>query len=157
MIRSPLDIISEAAMAETCFTNNIGDELNDNEFETMFYDELEEIDPEDEYGLHYTAEMVNIILSRGTYFIEMVDLARFATDNNITMANAVYEVANCNSIDTDKICIVTESKDKLLDFLDTSKERKSKKSKKMKSVGDSIKDLKSKGIKVKKRKSKKKR
>lgn len=155
MFKTGFDIISEACKAENCETSSTVDSAIEDELAEL-YDEddeesIDELDEVDEAGLRYTAEMVPVVESRGRYFVELSVLSRFANDANISIPDALYEVANACTIEASKVSVVVESNEECSSYIEAGKAQKRAK---LKDFRTAIKDLKNEKIDVKKKKSK---
>jgi hypothetical protein len=98
--------------------------------------------------MKYQPEMVNVIEAAGHYYIEIDNIAKLAKDQNMSISEAVFTVADTNSINADNCCVVIESDKSIRDFLEENSSSNSKKSKAAQKLISAINDLNDNNIKV---------
>lgn len=162
LFKSPFELLTEACKAEDaelCDANidDIEQDLDDT------FGDIEELDDDDE--LSYTVEMVNVIEQKTStgcrYLVEMDNLAKYMMSANITdVSEAVSNIAESNSLEVDTMCVVIESEDYLLSLLQEARKAKgpaSTRAKHIKADLEVINMVKTKGLKVLKKKSRTRR
>jgi len=165
--QNPFIVLTEAMKTESFEVDDLEDVLGDDQsLQDDIGDAFEDIDELDD-DIEYTAEMVNVIqqesVSELRYLVEMDNLAKYMESANVTdVSEALTSIAECNSLDVDLMCVVIESEDYAVELLEEAKKMKKSdptktKQKGIKSTLDVINMLKTKGIKVVKKKSKAKR
>lgn len=160
--QNPFKILTEAMKSETCEIDCTDDQLDDSLVQGDFddiYDDTEELEDD----IDYSEDMVNVIqqetASGSRYLVEMDNLAKYMQSSNITdVLEAITKIAECNSLDATAMCVVIESSESARQMLEEAK--KFKKSDPTKSLVQGIKDsfdviklMKTKGIKVVKKKA----
>jgi hypothetical protein len=159
--KSTFSLISEACKTE----ESDCDDLYDDSVLSDLDGEIEDIDDVEESELRYTEEMVTVIESadKSQYFIETDNLSKYMISQNIIdVSEAISNICNANSIEESKICLVIESEDDLHDIIKEARatsKGSTIKSKKLGMARDTtafLKNIKNKGIKIAKKKSKKK-
>lgn len=157
--KDPYDILMEACRSECgeC------DDLVEDEIEREIEDEYVEVE-ELEEELPYTAEMVNVIeqsIEGGNrYLIDIDDLAKFMEKEcEDDPLEALKKIAKANNLEESSMHVVIESDDFIEELLTEAKADNKAGSKKklgkVSGVTKLLKDIKNKGIKVLKKKSKK--
>jgi len=159
--KSIIDILNEASDCEACSNEEL--EL-DGELEDE-YDDVEELEDD----IEYTEEMVNVILqesnSQTKYLIEYDNLCKLMESKRMDIKEAMISVCEHNQISFSHAYLVLESDETFAEALNEAKASikyannpidKTKNKKKVGKVYDTFKDIKNKGIKVLKKKSKKK-
>lgn len=123
------------------------------------YADVEELG--DEEDIEYTEEMVHVFARpSGSYIVESDLLGKYMESNGIkSVKEAISNIAEFNKIDADSITLLVESSDYVSELIEEAKSMKD--SKKVINQGTStakfLKDVKTEGIKVAKKKSKKKK
>lgn len=156
-----LSVLKECAGTDDSNCDDVyADELLDDLDDA--YDDTEEL-PDD---LDYEDDMVNVIevdeAAGVKYVMEMDSLYKLMESKNIDVYNAFQSVCECNNLDPNNVGIVIESDDEADDFVDEVKDcqkdskTEKKKHKQVKEAYDFLKNLKNKGIKTFKKKSKNK-
>ena len=160
-LKDPYDILTEACKSECgeC------DDLIEDEVEQELEDEYEEVE-ELEDDIEYNEDMVPVIqqdIEEGSrYLVEMDVLAKYMiSSKEEDPAEALKRIAEANSLEPSSMCIVIESDDYARELIEEAKTTKKKTGSKFKlnkiaSSSKLLKHIKNKGIKVLKKKSKKK-
>lgn len=158
MIKNTFELISEAAKSED--SEYLDADLDDIESDLDdVYDDIEELD--DEEYLNYDEACVPILQqSEDRYLLEMDVLAKYMKSNEIVdFAEAISNLCEYNNIAVEDTYVVVESADSIYELLDEAK--RTKNSKKAKALAGSTAEIlglmKTKGIKVVKKKSKKRK
>lgn len=166
-IKDPYNILLEACKSECGECNDLAEEEVEQELEDE-YAEVEEVEDGETF---YNADMVNVIRHDPDpveedadvyYLVDMEDLGKYMDVNEIKEPEeAIEQIADANGIEESAICIVIESDDAMKQLIEEAKNIKKSDAKKIKlgkisGATKLIKDLKNKGIKLKKKKSKKK-
>ena len=132
---------------------DVESELND-EYDD---DDVDELD--DDEDIEYTEEMVHVFgRKNGQYLVEADLLAKYMVSSNIkSVKEAIGNIAKCNSIDASKIGLLIESSDYVSNLISEAKCMKTDKSKKKlleegSSTAKFLKNVKTEGIKVVKKK-----
>lgn len=160
--KSITQILSEACKSDICF-NQMDEELQDELMSEI--DELEELDCD----LSYTVEMVNVLEQETKYgrryLVEYENLVKLTEGTELDIKEALNLVCEHNLIGIQDTYVVIESQDVLEESIsettDSISEASNPVSKanrrgKLAKCGKAIKDMKNKGIKILKKKSKKK-
>ena len=147
LLGSPLELMAEAAKAETFETDNVVTNAISSELKAAFAGiESCPID------INYTQEMVNVVEDDEEYYVEMSDVSKYMVSQQVrTVKEALNNIAECNSIDVSKMVIVVENEDYFNAFLEAAKKDK-KKEKELKGVAKLLNKLKKEKIKVVKKK-----
>lgn len=150
-------IIREACKAEGCVSNEECDDCQDDEIEQNVSDTLDGTDELD-FDIEYTEEMVNVIYqeSAGTYLIELDNLTKFMESSGLEVREAMEAVCEHNNIKMGDTCLVIESDESFREYLEEAKKSKKKKQI-LKNTDNLFKGLTNKGIRVAKKKSRKKK
>ena len=159
------DIISEAAEGENFNVSSIFDSDVDAEFGTLYNDIRDEIDSAD---ISYPAESVPVLaIDREVgeectpYCVEFDMLAKYMTTNNVLdIEKAMLDVAQSNDIQLDELSLLIDSEEEVAEYLEEAKKiRKATGSKKKLdsayNTAAILKNVKTKGIRVAKKVSKK--
>lgn len=159
---------SHQALLEACETELLGVDADPDEVDSIEdiedeYEDMEELEDD----IECTVEMVNVIenydeyTSKSKYLVEMGDLARYMESSTLDIENAVLSIANENGIEKDNIYVVVESQEYIDELIQEAKKEKKlgfdKKLREIKNANGLFKLMKTKGIKVAKKKSKKKK
>lgn len=147
LLGSPLEIMAEAAKAETFETDNVITNAISSELKSAFG----KIDtcPID---INFFKEMVNVIEDEGEYYVEMSDVSKYMVSQQVkTVKEALNDIAECNNIDVAKMTVVVESEEYFNAFLEAAKKDK-KKEKELNGVAKLLKKMKKDKIKVVKKK-----
>lgn len=151
-------IITEAARAESFEVDDINLNMEISEIERVI-ESIDELDTE----IMYTVEMVNVIgdtdaNGNEVYMVELENVQKYMESCDIDdYAVAILNIAEANSLDCSAMCLVIESEDAIMLALNEAKKAKKVtpgKMKRIKNTADVLKLIKTKGIKVAKRKSK---
>lgn len=150
-------IIFEAAQNESFETDDLALSSDASDIEGEFDDTMDLVD-----DIGYTEEMVNVIgfqqNNQDLCLIEFENLVKYMNSNRIQdFEEAVRNIAECNNLPFEKMCVVFESDDTLRGALTEAKKIRKiipEKLTKLKNTVDVLKLMKTKGIKVAKRKSK---
>ena len=133
---------------------DIESELND-EYDD---DDVEELD--DDEDIEYTEEMVHVFgRKNGQYLVEADLLAKYMTSSHIkSVKEAIDNIARCNNIDASKVGLLIESSEYVSDLIAEAKSMKNDKARKKllnegSSTAEFLKNIKTEGIKVVKKKS----
>lgn len=147
LLSNPLEIMAEAAKAESFETNNVLTDSIASELKSAFSG-IEHCPIE----INYTQEMVNVIEDNEEYYVEMSDVSKYMVSQQVkTVKEALNNIAECNSIEVSKITVVVESEDYFNAFLEAAKKDK-KKEKELTGVAKLLKKMKKEKIKVVKKK-----
>lgn len=147
LLGSPLEILSEAAKAESFETDNVLTNSIAAELKSVFADV--DVCPVD---MCFTQEMVNVVEDDGAYFVELSDIAKYMVSEQVkSVKEAIGNVAECNNIKASDMTVVIESEEYFKAFLEACKKDK-KKEKELKGAANLIKKLKKAKIKVCKKK-----
>lgn len=158
-----LSIIAEACQSDDINTDNVDEDLEDDCGEEILddYEDYEELDED----FKYTAEMVVIVAQpQGQsvrYLMECDSLLKFMKSSGVTdIKEAMEQVCDKNNIAFDKTCLLTESKQDMVQFIEEAKTKKRPKVKvnlnaKLRTTANFFQDVKNKGIKVVKKKGQK--
>jgi transcriptional regulator of aromatic amino acid metabolism len=149
MLNSAYNIITESVKAETSVVENATDSYVIDEL----MNEVESCRTVPESVMEFTPEMVTVIESKGNYFMEIENVARLAKDQNMSISEAVFTVANANSINADNCFVVIESNASIRNFIEENTAPKQRKSRAASSMLSAINDLKQNNIKIVKSKS----
>ena len=164
LYKNSLEILKEA-----CDGEDLGlDDADLDDVEVGYEDIVGDIEELDDEELGYTEEMVNVIeqqTSNGNrYLVEADSLAKYMLTQRITdVAEAMGNIAECNKLDVEAMCLVIESDDYMMQLIEEARKIKRAGGKtgaraaELKSTVDVIKMVKTKGIKVVKKKSRKKK
>ena len=151
-------IITEAARAESFEVDDINLNMEISEIERVI-ESIDELDTE----IMYTVEMVNVIgdtdaNGNEVYMVELENVQKYMESCDIEdYAIAIENIAEANELESYSMCIVIESEDVIMLALNEAKKAKKVtpgKMKRIKNTADVLKLIKTKGIKVAKRKSK---
>lgn len=155
--RNPLTTLLEASRTEASLADNLYDDDIEATFESC-YKELPEVDQP-----FYSEEAVPVFGGAdGAVIVEADNLARYMESNNITdVAQALSNLAEHYNQDPRNMVVMVESEDEAREVVEEAKslaQKMADRSKlvKVKSSTDFLRDLKVKGIRVAKKKSKKK-
>lgn len=147
LLGSPLEIMAEAAKAESFETNNVLTDSIASELKTAFAGV--ECCP---IEINFTQEMVNVVEDNEQYYVEMSDVSKYMVSQQVkTVKEALTNIAECNSIDVAKMNVVVENEDYFNAFLEAAKKDK-KKEKELKGVAKLLNKMKKEKIKVVKKK-----
>lgn len=147
LLGSPLELMAEAAKAETFEVDNALTNALAGELRTVFADI--EVSP---IEVNFTQEMVNVVEDNEEYYVEMSDVSKYMISQQVkTVKEALANIAECNSIDAAKMTVVVESEEYFNAFLEAAKKDK-KKEKELKGVAKLLAKLKKDKIKVVKKK-----
>lgn len=159
-VKNSFQALLEAADTELLEMEDPEEEDDIEEFEDE-YDDIEELEDD----LECTVEMVNVVedynsvTSSSRYLVEMGDLCRYMESSTITdVEGALRNIAYENTIDINDMWVVVESQgfmDEMI--LEAKKQKKSGSNKKLKDINTAskmFKLMKTKGIKLAKKKSK---
>lgn len=163
LYKNSFQILKEASGAE-----DLDSDLDLDDVEVGFEDTFGDIEELDDDELNYTEETVNVFAqetSEGTRFLVEADLlAKFMMAQNITdISEAMTRVAEHNELDVQAMAVVIESDDYMMELIEEARKMKKAggktkdKAKELQSTIDVVKMVKTKGIKVVKKKSRKKR
>ena len=161
--KNAFEIISEASKCDSFNTNSIFTDDVTTEFEDLFVN-LAEVD-EDEiiYPLDSIPVLQCASCKEAAYFVEMDILGKFMSSNGVEdIAEAMQMIADHNEISLDEMAVLVESEDVALELLEEAKKSKKKigDHKKLTDISNTtniLKLVKTKGIKVAKKKSKKRK
>ena len=147
LLGSPLELMAEAAKAETFEVDNALTNALAGELRTVFADI--EVSP---IEVNFTQEMVNVVEDNEEYYVEMSDVSKYMISQQVkTVKEALANIAECNSIEASKITVVVESEEYFNAFLEAAKKDK-KKEKELKGVAKLLAKMKKDKIKVVKKK-----
>jgi len=147
LLGSPLELMAEAAKAETFEVDNVLTNAISGELKSAFAG-IECCPIE----INYTQEMVNVVEDNDVYYVEMSDVSKYMVSQQVkTVKEALSNIAECNDIDASKMTVVVESEDYFFAFLEAAKKDK-KKEKELKGVAKLLGKLKKEKIKVVKKK-----
>ena len=157
------DIISEAAEAENFNVSSIFDSDVDAEFGSLYNDIKNEIDSAD---LSYPAESIPVLaIDRDysedctPYCVEFDMLAKYMVSNGeLEIDKAMIDIAQANDIQLDELSLLIDSEDDVAEYLEEAKKirKATGNKKKLDSAYNTaaiLKYIKTKGIKVAKKKS----
>lgn len=154
LMKTPLDILKEAAESETfSVTDMIKDQIK-----AEFKDTYAEITTVEE-NVKYRPEMIPVFEStdKSTYYVEMDNVVKYMKSSGVKdIEEALYDIAECNNLSSDNMTILIESDDWAMSVLEeASKAKKADGKDPMDIIKKStglIKNLKKKGIKLAKKK-----
>lgn len=163
LYKNSLELMSEACKTE-CGTDDDVESLTLDDTKADVDDMLGDADEVDDDELGYTEEAVNLFNSPrlNCVLVEMDNLAKYMITNKITdISEALTNVAEHYEIDPATLAVVVESDEYISELIEEArsvkKEFKSKTAQDAKSMPAVLKMLKVKGIRVVKRKGRKKK
>lgn len=152
-------------LSEACKTEDVN-YTDDCVSEEEFFEEIEELE-ELEDDIEYTEEMVNVISQETEhgvrYMVEYCDLVRLMNSNEYTERQALARICECNMLSYADTYVVIESSEDIIESIREAKDSaksaehpvdKANRKKKLDSASKAIRNLKNKGIKILKKKSK---
>lgn len=114
--KSYTNILKEAAMADDF---QVSDLISD-EIKTAYDECIKEMVVIPKNTVAYRAGMVPVFQNEsGNYFVEFDNMAKYMRSAEVTdVSNALYDIAEANDINVDKLSVVIESKEYMKSVLD---------------------------------------
>lgn len=150
MFKNSYELIVEACKSEKCNSTNWDCDSTKAQFASV-YDDIEDM----EVGVAFTPAMVPVIKSVFTeeFYVDSMDIAKLADENDMDIEDAFYAIAQENSLDPATMCVMIESAEEIAEMIAEAKND----SKKLGVINKGLKkleQLKKKNINLKKKKSK---
>lgn len=162
LFKGVTQILSEACQSDTVYLNEMNNELQDELMSEI--DELDELNCD----LHYTVEMVNVLEQETKYgrryLVEYENLVKLMENSQLGIKESLDLVCEHNMIGIQDTYVVIESQDVLEESISETTDSisetsnplsKANRRNKLAKCNKAIKDMKNKGIKILKKKSKK--